>query len=121
MKDEDLESLLRIYEPSAPSSSLRARIVSAGGGDRRVWPWAVAAAAMVALTVGFQLSAARLLVDTAAAVQPDVSTEEIDALTALLGDAGGTRDEARQLIEQRDLEHALEDASAPIGTMGIVR
>ncbi len=58
MDDRDLEELLRRYKPGGPPPELRARIVSTSL-VRRTWPWAAAAAALLALTIGVHASAGR--------------------------------------------------------------
>jgi len=120
MNDENLERLLRRYEPVPPSASLRARVVGTHG-SRRAWPWAVAAAALVVLTVGLQAASARLLRDVAGAVQPNAQTEEVDALATMMGDADDPGGAARQMIERRDADRALEESLAPVATTGVAR
>ena len=120
MNDDNLERLLRRYEPIAPSASLRARIVGTHG-SRRAWPWAVAAAALVVLTVGLQAASARLLLDTAGAVQPNPRTEEVDALATMMGEVDDPRAAAKQMIEGREVDRALEESLAPVATTGVAR
>ena len=58
MKDEEIEELLRRVRPASPSLALRARILARRQPARR-WPW-LAAAALFALTLTLQYSAAQL-------------------------------------------------------------
>ena len=51
--DDDLEAALRRYRPADPSSELRARVLMPPTQARRTWPWSVAAAALLAVAVGF--------------------------------------------------------------------
>jgi hypothetical protein len=54
----DLEDLLRRYRPADPPPGLEARIF----GEPRVWPWAAAAAALLALTLGLQVASRQQVV-----------------------------------------------------------
>lgn len=69
MEDRELEDLLRRYRPAGPPPELRARVTL--GGDvrmqatasldsRRAWPWAAAAAALLAVTTSLYDSSAHL-------------------------------------------------------------
>jgi len=51
--DSDLESRLRRYRPAGPAPDLRERVLTRSPQVRRTWPWAVAAAALLAIAVGF--------------------------------------------------------------------
>jgi hypothetical protein len=59
MQDSDLEALLNKYRPADPPPSL-ARLVESPNlpvpqpSNPRTWPWAIAAAALLAITVGLQ-------------------------------------------------------------------
>jgi hypothetical protein len=88
MNDDEIESVLRRYRPVGPPADLEARLVPA----RRTWPWAAAAAAILALTL-----AARIGVDALAARFPvtDPRSQAAAELTELLG--GDTM--ARQAVE----------------------
>jgi hypothetical protein len=65
MQDSELEALLKKYRPVDPPHGLERRIFDPPPGriartERRTWPWAVAAAALLAITVGlhaFSISA----------------------------------------------------------------
>lgn len=59
MTNDPVEDLLRRYRPVSPPPGLRARIVEAPA-PKRVWPWAAAAAALLAVTIGMHLMTARL-------------------------------------------------------------
>jgi hypothetical protein len=122
MTDDEIERLLRRYQPAAPALSLRVRVVApAAIRRRRAWPWAVAAAAMLALITTLQMGSAKLLLDTTEAVRPVVRTEEADALEAMLGDTEDPHGTANQMIERRNLDRALEEPVAPVGTSGASR
>ena len=67
MNDQDIESLLRRYRPAAQISKFPDCHISK---SPRTWPWAVAAAALLAISVGLH---------AAVVSEPDPSTS-IDAL-----------------------------------------
>jgi hypothetical protein len=54
MDDRDLERLLARYRPADPPADLRAHALARApiGDAGRTWPWAVAAAALLAISVG---------------------------------------------------------------------
>ena len=62
MNDRDLEQLLARCRPADPASSLDDRIArltaAPARGEPRVWPWAAAAAALLAITVALHAPAA---------------------------------------------------------------
>lgn len=91
MRDSEIEDLLRRYQPVAPSPDLSARIFD--GRASRTWPWAAAAAALLAMTIALHAATNRLAsrgVPAASEAGPTV-----DDLAAALG--GG--DEARRMAE----------------------
>jgi len=61
VNDQDLEQLLNRYRPAGPADDLLPRIITSP--DRqlrkspRAWPWAVAAAALLAVTMALHVSA----------------------------------------------------------------
>jgi hypothetical protein len=61
VNDHELEQLLNRYRPVGPPddlfSSITGLVRSRTAGVRRAWPWAVAAAALLALTIGLHMSA----------------------------------------------------------------
>lgn len=59
MNDEQLDDLLRCVRPAGPPSDLRARIFAPRRAPR-AWPWAMAAAALLMLTVTVHFSATRM-------------------------------------------------------------
>jgi hypothetical protein len=68
MDDRELEEVLGRYRPRGPSSDLRQSVLA--GRPGRVWPWAVAAAALLAMTIGFSSAAERLRPAAIAPPQP---------------------------------------------------
>ena len=55
MLEPDIEDLLRRYRPSGPPPELRARVLANEAAAGRTWPWAAAAAALLAATMGLQV------------------------------------------------------------------
>ena len=96
MNDDEIERRLRGTRPIGPSPELRARIF-ARRPQKRAWPWAVAAAALLALTTLLQVgaTAARQGVRAAAAAaSPDAESE----LFAALRETGGLSEAEARLV-----------------------
>jgi hypothetical protein len=104
MHDQDLERVLRRYRPADPPIGLRKRCIlqSVTDRSRRTWPWAAAAAALLAATVASVVATASL---DPLAVQVDESERAIDRLAALLGGD----DVARRLAEIIVIEEQPEE------------
>lgn len=98
MRDSEIEELLRRYQPVAPSPDLSARIFDERVS--RIWPWAAATAALLAMTVGLHAATNRLVsreVPAASEARPTV-----DELAAALGGGEDARRMAELiLLEQR--------------------
>lgn len=114
----DLERCLRRYAPLAPPAHLRRRLFDHETSPRRAWPWAAAAAAMLAAAVGLSSL-------TGSVIEPlDVDTDaaqrliEIESLAAMVDDAQNPRAVAEWMIELRDAERALERSSYVVATTG---
>lgn len=116
--DREIETLLRRYQPSGPAPGLRARIVAPAIDAGRTWPWLAAAAALLAATIGLHMSTSRL----GRQLAPSGAFNERAAAIAELQQSLGGGDEARQLaervVQQRDLERALDAMRMPVGTSG---
>ena len=58
MHDDDVDGLLRKYRPAAPSLAFEKSLLQSldreilGATQPRTWPWAVAAAALLTITIG---------------------------------------------------------------------
>ena len=99
------EDLLRKYRPSGPAAALRARIVVP---ERAAWPWAVAAAALLALTVGLRLQTGALAADALAQSPDPLSFEmRVAALTEMLGEGEDARRTAVLLVAKEELQRRL--------------
>lgn len=97
MDDQDVERLLRRYVPAGPPPGLRARIRRP---TPRLWPWAAAASALLAATLGLRLVTER----TAASVNidsgPDSAQLAVDDLTEMLGGDEAARRYAEATISR---------------------
>jgi hypothetical protein len=105
MTDDQLEQLLRASRPVGPPPELRARVVILRD-VRRAWPWVAAAAALLALTISLQVSAAREL----AAIRPGgvVRPQEQSRDAADLKSSLALDDETMQALALRwELERRL--------------
>ena len=109
MNDSDLEDLLRRYRPVGPPANLRERILSESRA-RRVWPWASAAAALLASTLALHF-AARL--ETAAAdprVAPDPALRVVENLTDMFGGDAAARHMAELVLLE---QHVRSESAGP--------
>ncbi|HEX5475493.1 MAG TPA: hypothetical protein VFX12_12605 [Vicinamibacterales bacterium] len=105
MDDLDLESLLRAYRPAGPTADLEARLLAP---PLRIGPWAAAAAALLALTVGLQTAAPSGPVRT-----PDPGIpRQIDRLASVLGGGASARHLAALVVQQDETETARAQADA---------
>jgi hypothetical protein len=87
MTDPELEDLLRRYQPAGPPAALRARILGDTTPVGRTWPWAVAAAVLLATVVGTHA----FTHDTYRQVKRDLEMrssglQQLPALSAAIGD-----------------------------------
>jgi hypothetical protein len=71
MKDDDILDSLRRYRPAGPPPRLRGRVVQVTPAAR-TWPWAVAAAALLALSIALNVGARRVERETASFVPASV-------------------------------------------------
>lgn len=109
MNDQDVDSLLRRYRPAGPSEELRARCLApAPARVRRTWPWATAAAALLAATLSLHVAANRASARISVPAPSDPATDAIVSLTEILG---GTP-EARALAEAMVFEDRIRLARA---------
>ena len=112
MNDEQLDDLLRHVRPAGPPPELRARILGARRSPR-AWPWAVAAAALLALTVGLQVSTMRTSRAITRAVAPvQAEGSDLTELRAALEDDELLLRQAEALTEQDQREANRAETSA---------
>lgn len=102
--DRELENRLRGFRPSNPPSGLRERIVLAPA-SQPAWPWAAAAAALLASVMTFRMATEReagridLGLDDAAV--------QVTELTAALGGNAEARELAESIVIEAQLRAAL--------------
>jgi signal transduction histidine kinase len=86
VNDQDVDDLLRRYRPAGPPDDLRARsLVTARAHTRRAWPWATAAAALLAATLSLHVAANRATARTLVPPESDPAAEFVVRLTEMLG------------------------------------
>jgi len=110
---DDLERRLRQYRPLAPPPRLRERIVGPQVPTPRIWPWATAAAAMLATTIFLHASSTSLARQTEIAALAPFDAE-VTELTEMLG--GGVEAErmAREIVEVQAIRASLIEVNEQI-------
>ena len=116
MKDEELEGLLRRYEPVAPPASLRARVIGERTNPRRTWPWAAAAAVLVGVILGLHAARGRLS-DTWTHERTQERALAIEMVTEMFGGDDAARVMAEQAVARDEAREAIV-AMAPVATTG---
>ena len=115
MDDRQVEDILQRYRPAGPPDSLRERCL-APSRVAGVWPWAAAAAALLAITVGLQAAGAGAIAGADIVLTPDTSAQAVADLAEALGGDAAARRTAEQVIGQqmrRDREAA--ERPTPMG------
>ena len=85
--DPDLDELLRRYRPAGPPPELRARVLRAEPMNRPAWPWAAAAAILLATICAMHVSTRRVYDDVRRGlVATDVTLDQLPALSFAVGD-----------------------------------
>lgn len=114
MNDDDIEQLLRRYEPADAPPSLRARVVRAFvPSPGRGWAWAIATAALLAMTVWLHGATARTI-DRHAAPSSETRSEH------LLSDMMGGDDDARLIARKiAAIEEEARRSPVPVATSGV--
>ena len=100
MDDRQVEDLLKRYRPAAPPDSLRERCLTPSR-HARVWPWATAAAALLAITVGLEAAAAGAMARVDVVVAPDPTAQAIAELAEALGGDAAARRVAEQIVDEQ--------------------
>lgn len=119
MDDPQIESLLRRYQPAGPPPALRVRVLATPTVGR-AWPWAVAAAALLALTFALQISTARLTRATEVTLAVEPAALAVDALAELLDGDVMDRTLAEAVVAEQQMRIEaeallIEPAVAPTG------
>jgi len=112
--ERQVEELLKRYRPAGPPNALRERCLPPSPATR-VWPWAAAAAALLAITVGIKAAAADVIAGAGVVVTPDTSARAIADLAEVFGGDAAARRVAEQIIEQqmrRDRELVAQSTSS---------
>lgn len=82
MNDRQISEMLTRYRPVEPDEGVRARVLAQRPPVGRVWPWAAAAAALLAATIGLHTATSRRI----ATYNPEqAGADAVDSLTAALG------------------------------------
>jgi hypothetical protein len=98
MDDDKVRELLGRYRPIGPRSDLRERLL--GSMDESpIWPWAAAAAALVAATLGLHIATNRAIQRVAVPERPD----SVDALAAAMGGDEDARRAARLIVTEQSI------------------
>jgi hypothetical protein len=115
---DDIEELLRRYQPAGPPPSLHGGIFRNAGDGRRTWPWVAAAAALLAISLALHAASNRLQSATFENVTETARALEIVELEQALGGGPDARDVAERLVQEREAHRPLKDAAQPVGTAG---
>jgi hypothetical protein len=115
MQDRDIESLLRRYRLLPPNDALFERITKSPDHQitksKRTWPWAVAAAALLAISLGLHAA-----VPPAPDTSPLVDAQRVQAIAEELGGTPESRIMAEWIARHEALveqEARLARAAAP--------
>jgi hypothetical protein len=91
-QNDELERMLRRYQPAGPSGALRARVLAAAepapaGATWPIWVYRLALAAMVLLAIGLDYAAERINHATAAniGIGPVIWTADAEQAAQLIG------------------------------------
>ena len=112
MNDGEMEDLLRRVRPAGPPRHLRVRIV--GARSRPGWPWMVAAAAALVMSIGLQIAAAHLR-ESAQSASPESRDIESELTAVVQASTGLSEGEARVVAMVTDLRSRLDEARANQG------
>ena len=109
MDDRDLETMLGRYRPAAADAGLKGRVLGPAAATGRTWPWAVAAAALLAMSLGLHMNASRGMAKMQAGLPPDERAVALQGLAEKLGGTAASRELAEQLIVEEEHRARRED------------
>ena len=107
MSEHDIEQMLRRHRPAGPPTELRARILQPAADESRLWRWAVAAAALLATTIGFHVASASL--KSSVPIQSGSEMADQERLIEALGGDAVARTRAELMISERTV--LMEDSA----------
>jgi hypothetical protein len=113
MDDDEVRELLGRYRPAGPPAALRARALASPVPAARTWPWAAAAVALLAATVGFHAAANRAIATVAEPADP----LSMEALADLMGGTEEARRAAALIVEEQRFREWLSGKDAMTRTM----
>ena len=113
MDDERVRDLLGRYHPTGPPADLRERALTVSSKPPRTWPWAAAAAALLAATVGFHAAANRAIATVAERADP----LSVEALAALMGGTEEARRASALIVEEQRIREWLSGPDTMTWTM----
>jgi hypothetical protein len=114
MDDDKVRELLGRYRPVGPPRGLRERALAVPARPARAWPWAAAAAALLAVTLGLHAAADRSIAGVAMPMDP----VSVDALTEMMGGDEEAQRAAQLIVaerlirdvpDQRDVHNEFEE------------
>jgi hypothetical protein len=117
MNDDGVERLLARYRPADPDPALAEAIATAASADDptrrpgRTWPWAVAAAALLGITIGLHAPVRSAPADPA--VGNPVFAEQLDALAEQFGGSPAARALADSMLRHEAAERDVQAAGEP--------
>ena len=107
MKDDDILDPLRRYRPAGPPARLRGRVIQVKPAAR-TWPWAIAAAALLVLSVALNTGARQIDADTSSLVPARVpASDPFDGLPEALR-ATAEREAFLLQLEQGDRREPVD-------------
>jgi hypothetical protein len=109
MNDPEVEHLLRRYRPAGPPPHLRSLIV-APLRVQRIWPWATAAAVLLASMMALRVGARSEAASVDLQLGPDAAERAVEELSQMLGDTT----DARALAESMVMAEQLRADTAPL-------
>lgn len=114
MDEQDVEQLLRRYRPADPPASFDERIAQLiappGRREPRVWPWAAAPAALLAITLGLH-AGTRVAPSESFRSEPGFN-EDLSALAAEFGGAPGAHALADAMLTREAIERKRQQESS---------